>query len=497
MNEITISNVGPIADLAIELSPGVNVLRGHNGSGKSTAINGVSRLLGGTANGLSAKDGEKRGEITLGDATLSITKSRSAVRGEIEVTGIEGRLDIGELVDPGIADAEKADAKRIKALISLSGVRANSAIFFDAVGGADEYAALGVDESTTDILLLGARVKRSLEAKARTFEESAEQHTASARALEKAIEGVDLEAPCDERKLADEYAAASTEVARMRQENANRDRAAEAAKGAQARLAEMGAAADDPAKLELLAANYRHSAQSARHEIDRMREDIARMEAEAVALDDRAEGINSRAIVARRQAELRDRLSAEAAAAVPEGYGDEAIAEGDAKVAEATTAMEAGAAIRLARLQAESAKSKGAMAKANTKAGQAFRRRAVAVDDALTNLLPSDCPLRVEAGRLVIETDRSKSEPYAELSDGNRWIVAINFAAKQLPEGGLLTLSQSAWGEISPANRALIGAEAERLGISILTAEAADCPLTAEHLLTAAVAVGSHEEESE
>lgn len=133
---LEVINVGPVKSAKIPLPAGggVVVLRGPNGSGKSTILEGAKRVLGGESGPLTPTDGAKRGIVSLGDAKLSVTPRRTATSGELEVSSIEGRFDVSDLIDPGIKDPERADVARLKALVALSGVQSSEAPYVELVG---------------------------------------------------------------------------------------------------------------------------------------------------------------------------------------------------------------------------------------------------------------------------------------------------------------------------------------------------------------------------
>ena len=127
MSKVTIKNVGPIAEQVIDIKPGVNVVRGKNGSGKSESLDAVDALVKGRGK-LQARDGTKSGEVTGWDARISVAKSTRRT-GSVDVTTLEGRFSIDDLVDPGFKDAAVADSARIKALLGLTGTEARLAAF--------------------------------------------------------------------------------------------------------------------------------------------------------------------------------------------------------------------------------------------------------------------------------------------------------------------------------------------------------------------------------
>ena len=113
------------------------MFRGRNGVGKTKTLEAIDALVSGRGK-VSVKDGALRGEVQgLG---VKLTVARSTRRsGELEVVSLEGRLSVADLIDPGLVSPEAADAKRIKALVQLSGQKPDMALFHGLVGGQDEF----------------------------------------------------------------------------------------------------------------------------------------------------------------------------------------------------------------------------------------------------------------------------------------------------------------------------------------------------------------------
>jgi hypothetical protein len=192
---------------------------------------------------------------------------------------------------------------------------------------------------------------------------------------------------------------------------------------------------------------------------------------------------------ARREAALHEELHAaiEAASGVEApseesilAARDEAIRAAE-RVESSKQAITVGATIRSA--VAAQAASGEHMAKAKRLAAEARQLRDAATDTAnvLTQAIAElhDCPLKVKLSedgdpRLVIATDRSDTEYFDELSDGEKWgvVVAIAAAANRL-----IVLPQSAFGELAPSMRTQLHELARANSCYILTAVADDCEL--------------------
>lgn len=481
--KIEVENLGPVKRLEIELPEpgGVAILKGTNGSGKSTIIDGVARLMGGGRDStLSATDGARLGSVTIGDAQLRVTRAKSRAVGELEIVGIESRLDIAALVDPGIADQEAADAKRLKALVSLAGVDGRPELFHALAGGEEPYKALGVDDKTPDVLLLAARVKRSIEAEARRLEKIADDNAKAAEQARARVGEIDISQPVDETELADGYARAKAQVDGMIQHNAAADAAAKSAKIAAEQLAALAADSDDAEALDMQAKSNIERANRLRADIPGLELNIQKLRDDANTLIAEADQLIKRRGAAERAYAKREELRQAAERAVPGQHTPPAIAAAQDAAAEARKAISTGAAVRIAQAEALKAEEYKKTAAGVARTARGWRDKAAAVDAVLSGLLPGGCPLRYEAGRLVCETDRSKSEPFSDLSHGERWKLAIEFAADQLGENGLLTIAQEAWESQAPANKKLIADLARERGIVILTAQVSDEALTAE-----------------
>ena len=92
------------------------------------------------------------------------------------------------------------------------------------------------------------------------------------------------------------------------------------------------------------------------------------------------------------------------------------------------------------------------------------------------------CPLRVVVddngdARLVLKTDRSETERFDELSDGERWPIIIGLAAGA---DRIIVLPQAAYGELSDATRTLLDGLARQHGCYIHSAQVDDGPLRCE-----------------
>ncbi len=214
---IELENVGPIEALRIPLPPngGVVVLSGRNGAGKSTALEATASALRGKGQ-IPLRDGTLKGRVEVAGATIRIGKSTRRA-GEAEVEHLEGRFSVADLVDPGIKAPEAADAKRIKALVTLAGVKPTPELFAEVFG--EDAEQLPVDTYGDDLVAAADKAKRFWEEKARSAERLADTAIAKVAALRSQIEDVDLEAETDAEVLSQAHQQAVVHLATLRERN--------------------------------------------------------------------------------------------------------------------------------------------------------------------------------------------------------------------------------------------------------------------------------------
>lgn len=458
MRTITLENIGPIDRLRIPLpEAGVVVLRGRNGVGKSHALEAVDALVSGRGRP-PCRDNASRGVVEGVGARLTIGRSTRRT-GEAEVVTLEGRLDISQLVQPPIKDDESADRTRIKALVQLAGAAADPSLF---AGILPEGVQLGdlvpPSEQTDDPVVLAGRIKRALEAEARRWERQAEEARAKAHALQEQTPAVKT---CLDRQAAEaELQQALLALKELETRAAEAQRQRQRVEEAQRSLERARASIPADQSVEALAAE--ESELTAK--IDRLREALT------IATERRQQvrrQLDQARLVAAQIAEAERLL-----ATCPQSVPAEEIAPAKRRVDEAREIHAAAVeAERARRLAVDADLARRAAAEAAERAAR-LRESARATDDVLSELVGRVTRrLRVDAGRLVCDTDRG-AEPFAELSPGERWRIALEVAAEQVGQGGLVTVPQEAWEGLDPVHRAEVAEIARHVGVVILTAEA-------------------------
>ena len=467
-------------DIPVPDDGGIVVLRGGQGTGKSTALAAISKMLGGNVRGLESRDGAERGFVEFGGCRMTVSRSRTTRRGQLEVAELETRLDLAALVDPGIADGERADATRIKALVSLSGVQANVSAYHELVGGPEAFATLAVDTETTDPVVLAGRTKRALEAEARRRESIADTEFGKSAAARNAASDVDTKLPHDETQLRQQHTAAVEQLAKLTEKRRAFEQQHEAREKAKQSLDLAGqnytGPTPDEAALEIEQTQAElNNAIALKEQAEQAYQSARQQLADAKAKHDAATAsLRASEDHFRNLESWRETVKT----IIADSPSDQQIEAARAEVDQAAAAIETGVKIRSAKQQLETALAHDHAARQARVAADALRGAAKATDDVLSSLIPSG-PLRVEGGRLVVSTDRSQSELFSDLSDGERWRIAIDVAADQLPPHGLLVIPQVAYEGLTESTRQAINAHAKQRQVVIITAEAIDGELHA------------------
>ena len=171
--DVRISNVGGIADAQLHLVPGVNVLTGRNGAGKTSALRAVSRAFGADVP-LEVRDGAAQGSVEAGGVKLVVKKGvRSSGAAAVELA--DGG-PLADLIDPALKDPDAAAKARVRALLQLVPVPVTEEVLAVLAGDADVLAAVGQEHaegSVKDLLSAQERVRQHTHRLAREAESMA------------------------------------------------------------------------------------------------------------------------------------------------------------------------------------------------------------------------------------------------------------------------------------------------------------------------------------
>ena len=503
---IEIENTGPIELLKHECPDdgGVVVLKARNGMGKSIALNAVDAAVTGRGlRDLQPRDGTLKGRVSAFGATLNISRANRRDGKGLVVESLEGKFDLGTLVDPGLVSVTSADAKRIKALIQLAGVVPDIKLFHELFASPEEAEKiLGASAAESDdLVVMAARVKRDIESEALKVEGKVNLEATHAKACREAADGVDITVETDATILNRHVEAALQRQAELRQQARQALDHAAKAEDIQSRIDEAKAAmgkvntGDLDAREEKCKAEVDRTADVYRLASD----DIARLENEliearkhAVAARHAMETAEFSLDAVRAEIESADKLAEtvsewqktlESLGSVVKQPSQDEISGAAYIVEEARAAYDAGLRAKIAKEKLAKAEMHEKILKDYTDTAERLRQAAASVDSVLSDQIAKlGCSLRVKDGRLVLDTDRGETY-FAELSDGERWRAAIDIAADFLSENGLLTLSQIAWESLDPIARLEIKSHAKDRGVLILAAQcSADEQIVAETL---------------
>lgn len=478
---VSLKNIGAVSSLSIPIpeAGGLVVLRGQNGIGKTTALSALQSVATGKGR-LEVTDGELVGTVEGYGVTVTVAQSTRR-RGEAEVVTLAGPGDVSTLVDPQIDDAGSADAWRIKALLSLVKAKCDASTFWPLLGGKEGFEAV-VDSKAAqgdDPVRLADRIKRAIEAAARSEEAETELFMGRSSELLAQNANVDVEGEHDSAKLSKRWQEAT---AALESTKAKAEAFADAVVGRQQateQLTKLRAIVPDVD--QLVAAADQAAAES--------------RNLEAIVEQRRAAVVAAQKGLADAEAELKDRHKQRDAAEhklsearttlnaiadvvkVVERDLPDPVTQADVVVAEAAQrkameSLERGVVIREAVRRRAEAEQALKIADSHRLRGESLRASAANVDVVLSTLVgKANEALRVEAGRLVTTTRRGKTY-FAKLSQGQRWKLALGIAIKAVGPGGMLVCPQEAFEGLDPLNVSAIVEQLTGTGVVMFTAKA-------------------------
>lgn len=479
---IAIKDVGPIEQLSIQCPPegGVVVLRGRNGSGKSTALKSAESLIKGNGK-LSSRDECRSSGRVDGFGGTMVIGAKTTRAGEIEIASLEGRLNIADLVEPPLKDPGAADRQRIKALVSLTGVMPTCKQFADVIG--DEMADFigGAAWAGKDMLDVAVKAKRDLEGTARNKENEASMREGQAKAHEEAASGVDMTGECDEKILRDNHTKVSGKLSVLEDRATAAKDAADNLAKAREKLNKVQSTYSGPTidYATAIVTGKRADLFRAVNRIDELKKEL---EAEKASHDQKQveyDSAKSALTAAEEHTESVAMYEAILDNTITKSPEESEINAVDQAVDDANIAMEQGVLIRNAKaklIEAQAARKQSN--EAATIAGQ-LRIAATQIDEVLSSAIKTS-QLFVRDGRLYTMHETRGETLFHELSEGERWTLAFDIAAPIVGEQGIMILPQGAWESLDPENRQHVAGLAMQYKITVLTAEATSDGLRAE-----------------
>jgi energy-coupling factor transporter ATP-binding protein EcfA2 len=443
MTTVEIKNVQAIRELVIDLPDnegGVMVLKGRNAAGKSTALSLLSGLLSGRGS-FDPRDGTKKGlieglgkKVTVGGSTR--------FSGELEVPALEGRFDFSDLVRPAGKTQETRDKVRVKALLGLSGATADASLFYDILGGKENFDLVVPREAldTNDLVDMADRVRRAIHKKAGDFESEAARENGYAQSCRDAAGDVKDKTKPDLDSIQSAAYAAEKSAATIKERKRSAVAERERIDSTRARVEEARKTYTGPTEEDAKAKRA-----SAQKEFDEANESVKALKAQLARAED---VMRERSILlvsatkAHEQAKQHAALIASLSESL-ETHGsidepsdmDIALADQEVEVARRAV-IEAAQAIKAIE-KSEEALAHSRMAYGFTEKAEELRDAAKTVDECLTKALPAG-PLRSENGVMVMDTQRGKGVPFDECSDGERWLAALPYGIRSVGTGGVI-----------------------------------------------------------
>ena len=475
---IELNNVGPIEHLSIPVPEGggVVVLKGPNGSGKTHGIDATASLYDkGVRKSMTKSDGVPSGTITGKGVTVRLGRVNTA-KGELECESLDGRVDPSQLVDPGIKDAEKADAKRLAAVVRLGGVIVSPEAWLASLGP-DPIVPI---ENLTgdDPVVIADRIRRAYHKAALELEkESGSKSNQGTTLLESVAELPTEVADADELAKAFDTASEALTVATTRHDSYQESLLA--FEGAKEKLAglplvDVSGLAEERDHFANLASLRAEEIEEAEKALSAMKADFSELESSHTLAVQKLDAANE-------QESARLSLKAVLEAGLPKEVTRDEIGKLTLAKSEARTAIQNAEVVRRGIETRNNADKMLELAEAAAAKAVKYRDVARSTDAVLEQALVDAGfeAVKIHDGRLCVASDRGL-EPFSELSHGERWRMALDFAAQGLPEGSVLPVAQEAYEALDPSNRQQIAELAKERGLVIVTALASDGDLRAE-----------------
>lgn len=480
--EVLIEDIGPIERLEFTAEPGtITVLRGRNGAGKSQALGAVDALVSGRSR-LTGRDGTTGGTARGFGVKISVGRGGANRRsGELVVESIEDRLNIADLVDPGLKDVFAADGKRIRALVQLAGVVPSLDLFADLVDPAwlREIVPPATLESS-DVVAVADAIKRAIESQARVKESEAENLARDAAAKRATVEGIDLESPCDEVELSESLESALSTYSRTIEQRkaglaAQEKRAADLARLESLRNARAAFGSVDATRANLKSATDAEAVAQAT--VNRLRAELQAAESDLrVATTTRVAAADLLA-AAERDSETLTALEQAVAGDLPAVPTEDDVAASCNVYTAAKAAMQQGVRVRDAIARVEAAEAIESQASEAAAVAEGLRDAAKGTGDVLSRIVADmgGAFLVDREFRLVVPGTERGSEYFAELSHGERWRLALTVAIEAFRRSGkpgLLSIPQECFEGLDGQSRRIIADAIRGSDLSVVTAEA-------------------------
>lgn len=533
---ITIDHANGIdgLDIPVPRHGGLVVAVGENDIGKSQALLALTRLV--TGQGSVSTSRGFGGVGTVSGLGMHVAAGHRTTRqGDLEVDDLTSGTDLGTLIAPERATADKRDAVRIKTLVRAVGAKPDLARFariLDPLGSIDIPEAV---RESADPVQMAQRLKRTLEEIARGAKGEAEEAMSEVAGLRASVpETLDLKAPHDHDELERDYRDAVDRLAAAKAVQQRFVELESKSRAAAEELSKLIAPTDDDLEAQRAALSALDDAQGdARQALATAREAVqanaatraaeleridteyhaavARLKAEREAKIETLSEQNRRqaagltqteraevAATAERQAGLEElsrmvaahdsagnlQASIDLALSVTDTPTDGEIRELAEAVNAASSAGQDGARIRDALETLSKADDAERTAVAHQGRTDRYKRAAKGTDEILVEILHDAglSGLEIHDGRLMT-TDKDGAIAYDERSPGAQarlafhWLVPL--AKRRAGDGrpGILILEQRVYQELDYVRRRELAEWSDGSGVVVYSALATDGPL--------------------
>jgi len=480
---LTLEHGGPVELFEINFdSPGVYELLGSTGVGKTSVLKGIDHLSGKNVD-LTVTDGYSSGQVK-GFGVVAPIGGRKRRKGELDVEMLDvERFSLSDLVDPPIKNPVAADRHRIKALISLRGVDANPADYYELVGGSAVLEKMLPPDKiqTDDPVLLATRIKAALDGMALSQAGSGEHEMTHARSAMAEFEGVDLTAEHDSATLQQAHDSARRRCDLLEEQA----RAAVLATDNQILAKESLRKAEESysgpnvmhANEDVMHAKGSHSTLEAR--LNTLKQAIEDTERKFRETNHALRGAQA-ALKAAEQHHNTCQLWTDTLREKIETPDPADVAEAASHAIESSENLENGVRIRDALGSRNRARVHQDKAEAFLTQANRYRECAARIPDVLTTLIDCDSIRAASVDgetRLVVDHKRGKMTLFADLSDGERVRLSIDATVPRLAERSgpsVFAVPQRIWQDLAPSDKSEIDRYAELNNIYIVAAQVTD-----------------------
>jgi DNA repair exonuclease SbcCD ATPase subunit len=463
-----ITNVEGVKELTLELQPGVNLLTGENGAGKTSAIRAMTRAAGDQGVTLEKRDGTKKGSVRGPGVVLSVG-ARTTTTGQPTVDLADYGC-IGRLIEPPVKGQKARDKARLQAIAEMYDFRATEEELLALSGGNEEIAGAvqGKKDGKEMTLLEAAEEARKMaHAVARDYEtrrdESKGRIDGAKALLAKHDEVTGDIMLLEEAEMQLEAAIKHAAVIARSFEDAEKFRAER--EKVKAGLVEV----PDVAEIHARYKTKHEEVEAAISALDEMKAELMAIAAEGKAAKQMKEEAD-------RQREILERPI--------DATNGQDVADAQRKVEELKYQVELSRETEeVRRLKKELGSEAEQFNLLDGKADE-MRELAQGVPRVTSKLLEKRGlgDLVIDEGRLSVVDKDGVIQPFERLSQGQKAKVALDIACQAYP-GKTVPVEPEFWLTLQPAFRKEFAKLAADKGLFVVTEEATDEPgVTLEHL---------------